>query len=1129
MPWDQEIHSGNQRHVRGYVASLASGVAPRPDDPSARPADALIAAIKKILSTVMALPHGNAVIRRAAAREALAGFDVRGALASVLAARRRPDIAAVIKMWQTVVNDRARRVATRAAARTRRAADALRAGLLARAAQERLGVALDGRTPVEVLDSFAALTDKERHIVEAAANRWRRQAEAAVANPCAHMEVKRRLYNEKSFAGRMRVLAELRRFYKTNMSATARSSQTPSDKQAPTHAKSRPSGDASENLSRPGQFPNVSGSQAQVLWFSCRVCGHDIICPHEDAFLEMSNAEPPRPYAAVRTRLEQFAMKFSKGGSFTYFCRVCGGAMADLVIQPTGVPGLGSTGDEPDRPIRRLAWSFALDAATVMRFPTPTDPRRFAAEVSDVCESLIGAAALAARRPPSSEDYVDPRTKLDAILYVYAFAALVIKAHMNDAPDKRVAFKEVVGSRLSEYMGAILNHIVSRYGRVISMIENITPAHIRDRLLEAYADVARGGVPRIVPEDENRTLVENIGLNPTFTFARLVAQIVGVLPWGAPTNDKQFNRIFEVVMGGCVEFVADKAHRNIKEIMALGFPDPFAGRVRDALVIPPGANITELYSDPAINLFSDLFSISPDVLGEFSTRGAGEKRAAPRVAKKRAAPRRAVNTSPSPPKHGPKSRRTADAADVGLLLEAYTLLRDYQGERMNDEAVRAYDVRLAKIRNHERSARDVNILARASGSSSMHLPPNPFFVMTPVAITEIYDENGFPHRWGVNIYRDGGGKLHEGGVAEIGRDLVDRKCTTCGVCESQTSRLDDARTLRAVDTRSKFGAFFAFFESRCPEGASHEWRSKGDIAESNICSKCGVDSAMSQGVTARLGGPAHVYYKRYSGALSSALQQVRRTAPARTVGSRTDATAESKLRSEAGKWRGGFGVIAAAAAMIGETPARLENLGAFENRAVEELSAEITGPPPDSIEDSGAVASDAVARRFLSNLSALRNVDNFGTPPAWVANILKTTNATSRTARMLPDPADFWTARGAIRRFRPADAAAYAVWSICSAAVALDSVKGAAKQLGAAFARWGLKNIIDVEMRLTAHEAFDITIITRENSVSLGSDATADISIDDVADAGDGAGDGAGDADDSPISYDSIDYDGRND
>ena len=57
------------------------------------------------------------------------------------------------------------------------------------------------------------------------------------------------------------------------------------------------------------------------------------------------------------------------------------------------------------------------------------------------------------------------------------------------------------------------------------------------------------------------------------------------------------------------------------------------------------------------------------------------------------------------------------------------------------------------------------------------------------------------------------------------------KCSVCGIRKSKYNTLDKEKTWKAVNINSEIGAFFIFYQSRCPLKNLHEWKD-------NKCTKC---------------------------------------------------------------------------------------------------------------------------------------------------------------------------------------------------------------------------------------------------------------------------------------------------
>lgn len=572
---------------------------------------------------------------------------------------------------------------------------------------------------------LAVLSKREREIVSTEYVNRRAEWEAQVDNKCPHVRLAFRLRAVRSARDATRILRELEAYY------------------------ARPRGSA------PGKDQ----------WILCKNCGFRVICPHVDELIKMEARN--LPYDTIRTRLMKYAVQYSDGAArttYSYFCRICSEQLAEFVEEDRTAEVLGAVGDLDDY-VKKIIWIEAVNAAELVRFPMPIDPRQFASTAIDVCYPLLLIAEAnmlkrgrraAAKSPGPADPYgdeetVDPRTHLYIALFVYAYVLNLIRSshEASKAPSRRLSFEGVrIDAKMSTYAEAILSAILKKYAGVISQIEDITPEFIADRFREAYRLVAgEAGPQELTAADEGKIIVnEVVTLSPAYHYIAMAARVFGVLPVARPETPESARREFETVLGRTLPAILeDRATDSKSELvqMLLGVRPTNRGTRRVAVEYPRGADPLYIYGVPEVNFLEKIMrapkafvkSVDPAPLEKLSAlakampacpqhcvveavggkaaprkpaakKPAAKKPAAKKASKKPAAEKTAKKTGKKAVSFIKKAFLRADPlcapAESALYLEAFRLFTEYTTGVVDARSMAEYEARLSAARLRER-------------------------------------------------------------------------------------------------------------------------------------------------------------------------------------------------------------------------------------------------------------------------------------------------------------------------------------------------------------------------------------------------------------------------------------------
>jgi len=580
---------------------------------------------------------------------------------------------------------------------------------------------LSGDSPTAILGQ---LRPRERELVETEFENRKKEWEGQVNNTCPHVRLAFRMRGARTSREAERIRRELAGYYARE---PGRRPEAPRDR-----AKASPAGE----------------------WILCRSCGFRTVCPHVDELVRMESEG--LPYDRVRERLQKYAVRYSSAGAgggapgdrYTYYCRICSERLAEFVSEDRTADYLRAN-SRIDDGLRRLVWTEALAASEFVRFAAPVNPRAFAGAAADVCHPLLvrvegqlprarGAAAARRAAPPparregpidpfadsEADEPIDPRTRLYAVIFVYAYVLSLIARGLSAGAGSRTAagrakagagFEGVKpGARLSAYASRVLGTIAKQHGGLIARVPDVTPEFIAARFREAFRLVSESGDegPSPAPGPQSH-VVEVMTIDPVYRYAVVAAKAYGALPWGPAATPAAARREFETALGpGAMGRLQASAPLNELGRALLGLrPGGAGGRratVEYSAALLRGRTPALVHKDPSVNLYARIYApkdaetrgvkrgpferlaeLGRDLPGAASPRAlesyvggaswGGRERAAAKRARRAPSKRPAkAAPPPRPAKAAPPSAKKGDRR-VGASLERPLVLAEPRG------------------------------------------------------------------------------------------------------------------------------------------------------------------------------------------------------------------------------------------------------------------------------------------------------------------------------------------------------------------------------------------------------------------------------------------------------------------
>ena len=954
------------------------------------------------------------------------------------------------------------------------------------------------RDPMAVLH---LLTKNERTIVELAAKGRAAAADAAANNKCPHVRLLRKLRTAPDARSAALALADLRRVYLNEQSDKSR---------------------RSEQVSSVG------------CWLVCRSCGQNAICPHliERIDLEGRGAS----YKEVRTRLEKYALQIG-GDSGAYYCRCCAEqlALADPENDEAGraAASLGRFGNL-GAGLRTRVWAMTISAVRRVRFTVPTDERRFANAAADLLTPILEAeasmAAIAKRRRretsalSSAEELreeLDPRTELRASIFVYAY---ILDAIENEyAPAAFAGGKP--GEKSSAVAARMLQLIMSEQGAQIAQIEDISAEYLRNQFTAAYKTI-QSGAPILPPQtvtDHAMQLVNTLTTSdPIYRYAGTVAKVANALPVAPPVEPMAARREFEKIMGGTLPAILQSAQEAAKmpDLVAL-----FARR--PALEVPLGTTLEFWLKDPRVILYSpqglykwpkgmgeseikafygnsSTGSLTPEDISNNIRYWLGG-RVAPKSHSK-------VVTNTGNKTSVAVIRRRGRALEEGAFFEAWNLFHAYTTGVSNPEALAEYEKRKEAYRIAEDALRLEHAYKMVLPFDNKNNTTSQQFVPEKVPITEIYDENGEKHSWGkdATFYyqtapKDAPKEIIINGAKETmtarnsgalppDATLVDVGCAICAVRQSTVvnpTAEQIRNTTKALRAATELAAFFLFYETRCPAGGIHDWKT------TSACSKCGLESSIGPIKNTSITATVKNYYEKFVATFRKERSENAIIAAATNLEQKDkEMMAKPKQTREMITFLPDYTKIVEAAAIAEVSPAVLEAIGAAAGREFADIKEGMNAPPPPtSSSDPRIFVADSAVRALLAEYNSIRKafqdyIDLFNAaeiPP----------EERGAAAASLPDiGADYNERFVAISmKYDPADLLSYIIQQLCDYALDISSTMFGEQKLGLAIAKHLLTIVVRGVRRMSKPGTFDWALFS-------GRDDAEDEVPDEVGDVG---------------------------
>lgn len=373
-------------------------------------------------------------------------------------------------------------------------------------------------------------------------------------------------------------------------------------------------------------------------WERCKNCNFRLICPH---VLEMYGLRQKHAaYEVVRRALAKFTdpteLSGESGFTAAYYCRICSEELFTRAIGDGGddaIERIERAAEATDGDLRSWLWGKvartvnAAGSRPILRFSPAVDPKRFAQETVEACLNLAVADASGGRgsssrgiaRVRGNAEAQEHLMRLFAVVYAYAYffslavATRLGKQGTSDGEDLtvKVAVEGLPERAAPEKMArALLSHLVSNDGGLISRIPGVTVEQVANQFKSAYARIlAARGNQVLVSHDSTRMFTSDVVLLNPYYKMLATAMVVAFEPRSsAAVNRSKDNHVetFKAVMGNDLDFF-------LRESFDKKYA-PFVASIlnnRGGIEPPTGVDPLWAYNISALQLFKAAWGTRP--------------------------------------------------------------------------------------------------------------------------------------------------------------------------------------------------------------------------------------------------------------------------------------------------------------------------------------------------------------------------------------------------------------------------------------------------------------------------------------------------------------------------------------
>jgi len=715
----------------------------------------------------------------------------------------------------------------------------------------------------------------------------------------------------------------------------------------------------------------------------CNVCGFDIICPHikELTELELSG----KNYSEIKAKLTKYIDNAQVRDQ--YYCKICGELISSLEAFGDVSTQLTTHMDEE---LKNFIWGEISILTKYLKFTSVVNVPALITTTRDVIYPYIFEIEKhILKSKTNTADEIKAKKRLFITIYAFAYLLRVVTKH------KSIEFKNFKASGknpLVDMIKHVLDIIALSRNIIIREIPGMNIDIIKNKLVEAYKSLG-DATTSVITHGQNEDLVNVLMLDPIYRYLYSITVLDEAFR-GKPIKHSKMDMVNRIddIMG-----------ESVSKLEKSGDVYGFIKIPKLAWGLKPFENL------------KPLAGTEPDLLTKYNDARRGYVVRSFELFVSRLY-RKLYNESMFIDVSGDKKSATIDVK----------LREPHQKYAIECAELHTKEVMLFRYRDMYYAK---NFTKFGNGSRR--------WVDPKTKLGRIYDENGMLHSFNIYTYK-AGDKIMETRASDIAKatesgtrfthEIIDKKCSTCGVLWSEVDNIDESVILRALDVKYKLGNFYRFYENRCPVGGLHDY--VGTDTTKQVCGKCGYSLQMHTGLNVD-------FYTKYRTVYEKERSEFA-VGGTTTVYKPKPPTDVSKYATEYATWAPNFNIVLELANSIKVNHRLISAMGAVERIEYSEVSSGTYIPPEaDNRNDTRIYVLVSHIKNLFTEWNQVRFFHRLVKPPTDLSALIEASGVNrhklNELGAKLPDIYDDFNARFAYiqRNKKPREITAFCIETFC--------------------------------------------------------------------------------------------------
>lgn len=665
-------------------------------------------------------------------------------------------------------------------------------------------------------------------------------------------------------------------------------------------------------------FEKESAQKQPSRMIECSACHLDILCPH---VVELVEADADREsFSAIRNRMSKYIDTSTKT-SAGYFCKICGETLTGQ-IESDDLDMTASSGVMNDE-LRSELWGEANHVLNQVSASGIFNVKSFIGALTRKCyPAIYEITKQLAKARTSSAEAIAGRRQLYISIYAYAYVIHFMKTN------PQFYFRDFKkGASVPEAIKYAVGRILTAKNVILRGMPDITSENIMNNIVGAYRQLVALPQHTIGEGLSSETSADILDTDPIYHYLF------------------RYHLVQDISSG--------KINKSaVSKINPLSWIDKLLGVPENKLA--KAKNVFGKIDIPKLDTSNPPEAKYPLVYPGKPTNSAGSASLKAWIAKQSFAYFAKYVQRGSYEEYGQESLAADEFREAHWLMHGAVFTKQLQEQLDAVAPIIAAENKYLTTRKWE------NIKPTGNIYRAPHKQPD-----VESSISRLYDTEGRPHKFDIIITEKG-----ETTRAEIAKNLtlgvpvpqeiLDSKCSTCGILKSEVESLDPKVVLEAIAEATVIGNFFRFYEFRCPEGAFHEY-AKG------ICEKCNMSTSM---FTNSNNTPAKEIYAKYAEVWDDEKKMLKPPETIRIVG---QIAPPADFSSKFETWVYSTTAVLELAEKVSVDAKYLLSLGGMEKHTFEEMPEFVDDlPEPEYMYDSRAYRVSAYVMKIITSYLGLR-------------------------------------------------------------------------------------------------------------------------------------------------------------